>query len=222
MALKRNEDRPILQRDGSVGAFDVQRAADALLRQGIKPSVAAIRQHLGGGSPNTITPLLARYWEGLGRRLGDGPESLERMPESLARAAEVVWRRALEEAGERLRILATPGNPPNELQLLQDQITKLSAAIAEARGREGEQLAHLAVMSRERETLRQERASLLAALKGAQALLAQQTERVKALEDRQAAATSKAIAAYSPHPRARKSARPPAARRKHRSIARPK
>ena len=53
MALKRNEDRPILQRDGSVGAFDVQRAADALLRQGIKPSVAAIRQHLGGSKQSS-------------------------------------------------------------------------------------------------------------------------------------------------------------------------
>src|ERR1700676_3718271 len=65
--------RDILYREGAVGLLDVQRAADALLRQGRKPSVAAIRQHLGGGSPNTITPLLAKYWEKLGSRLGDRP-----------------------------------------------------------------------------------------------------------------------------------------------------
>ena len=77
--------RDILYREGAIGLLDVQRAADALLRQGRKPSVAAIREQLGGGSPNTITPLLAKYWEKLGSRLGDGPESLERVPEALAR-----------------------------------------------------------------------------------------------------------------------------------------
>src|SRR5580704_12564922 len=97
--------RDILYREGAIGLLDVQRAADALLRQGIKPSVAAIRQQLGGGSPNTITPLLAKYWEKLGSRLGDGPESLERVPEALARVTELMWRRALEEARERLEIL---------------------------------------------------------------------------------------------------------------------
>jgi hypothetical protein len=98
--------RDILYREGTIGAVDVQRAADALLRQGRKPSVAAVREHLGGGSPNTITPLLAKYWEKLGSRLGDGPESLERVPEALARVTELLWRRALEEARERLTHLA--------------------------------------------------------------------------------------------------------------------
>src|SRR3984885_12654942 len=100
--------RDILYREGAVGLLDVQRAADALLRQGTKPSVAAIREHLGGGSPNTITPLLAKYWEKLGSRLGEGPESLERVPESLARVTELLWRRALEEASGRLKILQKP------------------------------------------------------------------------------------------------------------------
>jgi hypothetical protein len=43
--------RDILYREGTVGLLDVQRAADALLRQGRKPSVAAIREQLGSGSP---------------------------------------------------------------------------------------------------------------------------------------------------------------------------
>ena len=71
-----------------------------MLRQGIKPSVAAVRDQLGGGSPNTLTPLLSKYWETLGQRLGAGPESLDRVPESLARVTELLWRRALEEARE--------------------------------------------------------------------------------------------------------------------------
>src|ERR1700722_20831568 len=88
----------VLYREGAITAIDVQRAADALLRQGTKPSVAALREQLGGGSPNTITPLLAKYWESLGTRLGAGPDSLERVPESLARVTELLWRRALDEA----------------------------------------------------------------------------------------------------------------------------
>jgi hypothetical protein len=59
---------------------------------------------------------------------------------------------------------------------------KLSVALAEARAREGEQLTHLAALSKERETLRTERGSLLALLKSTQALLEQQNARVTTLE----------------------------------------
>ena len=146
--------RDILYRENAIGLLDVERAADALLRQGRKPSVAAIRQQLGGGSPNTITPLLAKYWEKLGSRLGDGPESLERVPEALARVTELVWRRALEEARERLKLLQSPDSDVSNAEELQKQVGKLSVALAEARAREGEQLTHLAMLSKERENLR--------------------------------------------------------------------
>jgi chromosome segregation ATPase len=158
--------------------LDVQRAADALLRQGRKPSVAAIREHLGGGSPNTITPLLAKYWEKLGSRLGEGPESLERVPEALARVTELLWRRALEEARERLKLLQSPDQATNAAEQLLEQIGKLSIALAEARAREGEHLTHMAAMSKDREGLRLERASLMAMLKSTQALLEQQNARL--------------------------------------------
>jgi hypothetical protein len=174
--------RDVLYREGVISALDVQRAADALLRQGTKPSVASLRQQLGGGSPNTITPLLAKYWETLGARLGAGPDSLERVPESLARVTELLWRRALDEARERLTILGVRDEPPGELVRLQEQLSKLSVALAEARAREGEQLTHLASLSRERETLRTERGSLIALLKSTQALVEQQNSRVATLE----------------------------------------
>src|SRR5262249_22511046 len=135
--------RDILYREGAVGFFDVQRAADALLRQGRKPSVAGIREQLGGGSPNTITPFLAKYWQKLGERLAEGPESLERVPEALARVTELLWRRALEEARERLKLLQQPDHKPGALEELQEQISKLSVVLAEARAREGEHLSRL-------------------------------------------------------------------------------
>jgi hypothetical protein len=176
--------RDVLYREGAVALLDVQRAADALLRQGRKPSVAAIREHLAGGSPNTITPLLAKYWEKLGSRLGEGPESLERVPEALARVTELLWRRALEEARERVKLLQDPETSQAGSKELQDQVGKLSVALAEARAREGEQLNHLAALSRERESMQVERASLLALVKSVQALLELQTSRVAALEMR--------------------------------------
>ena len=174
--------RDVLYREGAVGLLDVQRAADALLRQGRKPSVAAIREHLGGGSPNTITPLLAKYWEKLGSRLGEGPESLERVPEALARVTELLWRRAREEARERLKLLKSPETPASRMEELQEQVGKLSIALAEATAREGEQLTHLAALSKERQEWRTERGSLLALLKSSQGLLQQSQARVEALQ----------------------------------------
>jgi hypothetical protein len=215
----------VLYRESAIGALDIQRAADALLRQGTKPSVAALRERLGGGSPNTIAPLLSKYWETLGRRLESGPESLERVPESLARVTELLWRRALDEARERLKILSSPDAPRDALVALQEQIMKLSVALAEGRAREGEQLMHLAAMSKEREALRTERASLLALLKGSQTLLEQQNARVGALERTRAkelsvpARRSKFSVAggrksASRSVQARAGKRPPAARRR--------
>jgi hypothetical protein len=183
--------RDVIYRDSAIGVLDVQRAADTLLRQGIKPSVAAVREQLGGGSPNTLTPLLSKYWETLGQRLGAGPESLERVPESLARVTELLWRRALEEARERLKLLQEPGAAANELLPLQEQVMKLSVALAEARAREGEQLTHLAALSSEREGLRTERRSFVALLKSTQTLLEQQNARIATLERERMTALSR-------------------------------
>lgn len=181
--------RDVLYRGSAIGLFDVQRAADALLRQGTKPSVAAIREQMGGGSPNTITPLLARYWESLGKRLGAESESLERVPEALARVTELMWRRALEEARARLKSLGEEKDSGIGLVALQEQVMALSVALAEARAREGEQLAHLAALSKEHAVLRADNGSLLALLRSTQTLLEQQNLRVHALESSQTEVT---------------------------------
>jgi hypothetical protein len=218
----------ILYREGAVGLLDVQRAADALLRQGRKPSVAAIREHLGGGSPNTITPLLAKYWEKLGSRLSEGPDSLERVPEALARVTELLWRRALEEARERLKLLQSSDRPVGAVEKLQEQVGKLSIALAEARAREGEQLTHLTRFSKEREAWRAERASLIALLKSTQSLLAQSNARVEALQNSRTArrplpkkTSSRAATAKAPT-RRRTTKRSQAARKLKQRRSRPK
>jgi Plasmid replication region DNA-binding N-term len=71
-----------------VSSTDVERAADALLRLGERPTIEKIRASLGGGSPNTINPLLDAWWKRLSARLDAGPAALHRLPESVAHVAE--------------------------------------------------------------------------------------------------------------------------------------
>jgi hypothetical protein len=84
-----------------VTAGDVERAADALLRTGARPTIEKIRQKLGTGSPNTINPLLDAWWKKLSARLDAGPAALHRLPESVAHVAEALWMQALDEGRKR-------------------------------------------------------------------------------------------------------------------------
>jgi hypothetical protein len=79
----------------------VSQAADALLRAGERPTVERIRAAIGSGSPNTIGPLLDRWWKGLAGRLDSGPAAFHRLPESVAHVAEALWMQALEEGRQR-------------------------------------------------------------------------------------------------------------------------
>jgi hypothetical protein len=84
-----------------ITAGDVHRAADALLREGERPTIEKVRAKLGTGSPNTINPLLDAWWKTLSARLDAGPAALHRLPESVAFVAEALWMQALEEGRRR-------------------------------------------------------------------------------------------------------------------------
>src|SRR5688500_1686330 len=75
----------------------VDRAADALLQQGQRPSIEKIRAAIGG-SPNTLAPLLDDWWRRLAARVEVGAGAFERLPGSLAQIAEAFFLHALEEA----------------------------------------------------------------------------------------------------------------------------
>jgi hypothetical protein len=81
--------------------LDVDRAADALLRDGERPTIERIRARLGRGSPNTINPLLDAWWKRLAGRLDAGPAALHRLPEPVLLAAEGLWMQTLDEARRR-------------------------------------------------------------------------------------------------------------------------
>lgn len=50
---------------------DVFAACDALLLAGERPTIERVRQKIGRGSPNTVSPMLDAWFKGLGRRLQD-------------------------------------------------------------------------------------------------------------------------------------------------------
>ncbi|WP_310459918.1 DNA-binding protein [Sphaerotilus sp.] len=50
---------------------DVWRAADALLLDGQRPTIERVRQHIGRGSPNTVSPHLDSWFARLGARIAD-------------------------------------------------------------------------------------------------------------------------------------------------------
>jgi hypothetical protein len=89
---------------GAINATDVDCAADALLREGQRPTIEKVRLKIGRGSPNTINPLLDQWWSRLAGRLDAGPAALHRLPEPVAQAAEALWLTALEESRRRAQL----------------------------------------------------------------------------------------------------------------------
>ena len=87
-----------------ITASDVDRAADALLRDGERPTIEKVRAKIGRGSPNTINPLLDAWWSRLAGRLDAGPAALHRLPEPVLHAAEALWLTAVEEARRRAQL----------------------------------------------------------------------------------------------------------------------
>ncbi|RZL88315.1 MAG: hypothetical protein EOP82_23405 [Variovorax sp.] len=47
----------------------VWEAADVLLQEGLRPTIERVRQKIGSGSPNTVSPTLERWFATLGKRL---------------------------------------------------------------------------------------------------------------------------------------------------------
>jgi hypothetical protein len=79
-------------------------AADQLLAEGLRPTIERVRQKIGSGSPNTVSPMLERWFATLGKRLGQGSgvalhnASQEGIPPALLQIAQKLWEAAREEA----------------------------------------------------------------------------------------------------------------------------
>ncbi|MCS4292941.1 DNA repair exonuclease SbcCD ATPase subunit [Comamonas sp. BIGb0152] len=85
----------------SVQKEDVWQAADALLLEGKRPTIERVRQKIGRGSPNTVSPMLEAWFATLGPRLGGAgegtqaaaadPASGKGLPSALVQAMQQLW-----------------------------------------------------------------------------------------------------------------------------------
>jgi len=91
------------ERGPSVSYGEVERAARALMLQGERPTVDAVRKALGRGSPNHLTESLRRFWKDQAALNAGDPVALTRLPPELADAAVAQWEQALRLAQQTAR-----------------------------------------------------------------------------------------------------------------------
>lgn len=136
---------------------DVFAAADALLAEGKRPTIERVRLKIGRGSPNTVSPMLERWFAALGDRLvsshagagkaaGNDPDG---MPVGVRNAAKLLWETARREAEEIQR---------GELESVRGELQGREAALVEAQG----------TLAQREDAFRQARVSLDAALASSQ------------------------------------------------------
>ncbi len=72
-------------------------AADALISEGLKPTIERVRHKIGRGSPNTVSPMLEAWFATLASRLGVDNHSKEDLPIplTLKQGLEKLWEMAL-------------------------------------------------------------------------------------------------------------------------------
>ena len=112
---------------------DVFAAADALLAEGKRPTIERVRLKIGRGSPNTVSPMLERWFATLGERLvgstagsgsgrsaGNDPDG---MPVGVRNAAKLLWETARREAEEVQR---------GELDSVRSELQERGNALVEA------------------------------------------------------------------------------------------
>ena len=75
-------------------------AADALIAEGLRPTIERVRQKLGRGSPNTVSPMLEAWFATLGKRLGvtELQSDLKGVPPIVSQSVSKIWDVALQEA----------------------------------------------------------------------------------------------------------------------------
>jgi len=146
---------------------EVWKACDALLLEGARPTIERVRQKLGRGSPNTVSPMLETWFKHLGARIKDpgafsAPAS---MLDPVHQAAQQLWEVAQTEArrdfDERLKAGlaeaaasvdaekdraaladAAAAAAATKANVLQAELTQLREAL------EGERAAHAATAAR--------------------------------------------------------------------------
>ena len=115
---------------------DVWQAADALLLAGDRPTIERVRQQLGRGSPNTVSPHLDTWFRGLGARIKD-PQAFAApaaVPDSIQQAAVHFWQVAL--ANARAQVDSDLAGERNELAETQRRLEEVRLELAQEEARQ--------------------------------------------------------------------------------------
>ncbi|MDO8717555.1 MAG: DNA-binding protein [Polaromonas sp.] len=82
---------------------EIWAAADALLKEGQRPTIERVRQKMGRGSPNTVSPMLEAWFASLGPRLDATPaqEETGQLPEAVWQSMTQLWDTAMRSAREQ-------------------------------------------------------------------------------------------------------------------------
>ncbi|WP_269475721.1 DNA-binding protein [Variovorax sp. SRS16] len=108
------------------------KAADVLLSEGLRPTIERVRQKIGRGSPNTVSPMLERWFASLGQRIAGGTNpsanlaagnDADGVPVSVRNATRLLWETARREAEEVQR---------GELESVRAELQERGNALAEA------------------------------------------------------------------------------------------
>lgn len=124
-------------RGRGIQEVDVFTAADALLAEGKRPTIERVRLKIGRGSPNTVSPMLERWFATLGERVvGVKPATgkpagndSDSMPTSVRNAARLLWETARREAEvvQRVALESAQG----ELQAREEALAAAQAALSQ-------------------------------------------------------------------------------------------
>jgi hypothetical protein len=126
---------PTFPRIPKASRAKVWEAADAiLLGTGERPTVEAIRQRLGGGSPNSVTAYLSEWYRELAERLSAADAPIEGVPVAALALLRDLWRVAREGQGAGLSAVQTvDGIAEAELEALKAQVKALETLNVELR-----------------------------------------------------------------------------------------
>jgi Plasmid replication region DNA-binding N-term len=83
------------ERGPTVSNAEIERAARAVMAQGLRPTGKAVLEQLGRGSPNHIAESMQRFWKDQAALNAGDPLALSRLPPELADAAVAQWEQAL-------------------------------------------------------------------------------------------------------------------------------
>ncbi len=80
-----------------VQQVDVSDAADALIADGLRPTIERVRQKMGRGSPNTVSPMLDAWFGALGARLtgNHSVSTVDAIPGPVREGMKKLWDMAL-------------------------------------------------------------------------------------------------------------------------------